>query len=433
MRAALVSATSLAALLAFEVGLDVAIDAQSARAQTFSVENPLNFGNVLLSTIANGTTVSMGETVTNGAVSATNTFTFPAVATSPFSGSQVTYSVKGSGNTTLHHYTFTPTSIGSYSTTATIKSGSSSLPFTLVGNAVAPRASITLNPYARIGGGAQTIAAITVSNSGDGDLSSGGSTNAAAQLKGSIGAISGSVFTRSGSTTTFSLNDSNYSGPGTASTTAAFNYVYTPTLRGPGGRGSLTIALTNGNSNGTNTPTVSTVTLTGTGVGPTYESKINGTTFSNSTNVGHNTIAAGTISAGTSKAGATATTTITVSNISTDPGAASLTDLTLESFALSGTNAADFGIVSFALSTIAENTSVTVTLDFSGPTVGNYNADLALTTDEGASLGAVGAVFNYVLAANVPEPATVLTFGVGLAGLGWARRRRAKRVASPVG
>jgi hypothetical protein len=433
MRAALVSATSLAALLAFEVGLDVAIDAQPARAQAFTVQNPLNFGNVLLSTISNGTTVSMGETVTNGAVSATNTFTFPAVATSPFSGSQATYSVKGSGNTTLHHYTFTPTSIGSYSTTAAIKSGSSSLPFTLVGNAVAPRASITLNPYARVGGGAQTIAAITVSNSGDGDLSSGGSTNAAAQLNGSIGAISGSVFTRSGSTTTFSLNDSNYSGPGTATTTAAFNYVYTPTSRGPGGTGSLTIALTNGNSNGTNTPTVGTVTLTGTGVGPTYESKINATTFSNSTNVGHNTIAAGTISTGTSKAGATATTTITVSNISTDPGAASLTDLTLESFALSGTNAADFGIVSFALSTIAENAAVTVTLDFSGPTVGNYNADLALTTDEGASLGAVGAVFNYVLAANVPEPATVLTFGVGLAGLGWARRRRAKRVAAPVG
>jgi hypothetical protein len=27
----------------------------------------------------------------------------------------------------------------------------------------------------------------------------------------------------------------------------------------------------------------------------------------------------------------------------------------------------------------------------------------------------------------IPEPATVLTFGMGLAGLGWARRRRAKR------
>jgi PEP-CTERM motif-containing protein len=48
-------------------------------------------------------------------------------------------------------------------------------------------------------------------------------------------------------------------------------------------------------------------------------------------------------------------------------------------------------------------------------------------------LGGAGAVFNYILSANVPEPATVLTFGVGLAGLGWARRRRAKRIAAPVG
>ena len=52
MKAALVSATSLAALLAFEVGLDVAIDAPRASAQTFTVENPLNFGNVLLNTLA---------------------------------------------------------------------------------------------------------------------------------------------------------------------------------------------------------------------------------------------------------------------------------------------------------------------------------------------------------------------------------------------
>lgn len=128
------------------------------------------------------------------------------------------------------------------------------------------------------------------------------------------------------------------------------------------------------------------------------------------------------------------TVAITVSNISADPGAATLTDLTLENFTLSGTNAADFSVTGFTTNTLlAEAASVTVMLDFSGPTIGAYNADLAFTTDEGAALNGAGAVFNYILTANVPEPATVLTFGVGLAGLGWARRRRAKRTAAPVG
>jgi hypothetical protein len=446
MRAALVSATSLAALLAFEVGLDVAIDAQPARAQaTFGVSSQtLNFGYVLLNS-SGGTTASLTETVTN-LYSRHNTITFPG-ATSPFSGAQSIVTLSNTVGSTVSAakvYTFSPTvtssTIAGPSDVVTISASHSGgvsgtpVPVTLTGVAVAPVAGITLNPYARVGGGAQTIAAITVSNAGDGDLSPGGSTNTAAQLKGSIGAISGSVFTRSGSTTTFSLNDSHYSGSGTATTTAAFNYVYTPTSRGTGGTGSLTIALTNGNSNGTNTPTISTVTLTGTGVGPTYQSSIHGTTFSNSTNVGHNTVAAGTISTGTGKAGATSTVAITVSNISADPGAATLTDLTLENFTLSGTNAADFSVTGFTTNTLlAEAASVTVMLDFSGPTIGAYNADLAFTTDEGAALNGAGAVFNYILTANVPEPATVLTFGVGLAGLGWARRRRAKRTAAPVG
>ena len=62
MKAALVSATSLAALLAFEVGLDVAIDAHPARATSFIVEQPiLNFGVVLLNSSV--TTSVMTETV----------------------------------------------------------------------------------------------------------------------------------------------------------------------------------------------------------------------------------------------------------------------------------------------------------------------------------------------------------------------------------
>ena len=100
----------------------------------------------------------------------------------------------------------------------------------------------------------------------------------------------------------------------------------------------------------------------------------------------------------------------------------------MESFALSGTNASDFSVTGFNTDAVlAEAQSVTVTLDFSGPTVGSYNADLTFTTDEGVALGAAGAMFSYVLAAKIPEPATMVTFAVGLAGLGWARRRRAAR------
>jgi hypothetical protein len=33
-------------------------------------------------------------------------------------------------------------------------------------------------------------------------------------------------------------------------------------------------------------------------------------------------------------------------------------------------------------------------------------------------------VFSYALSAKIPEPATMITFGMGLAGLAWARRRR---------
>jgi hypothetical protein len=441
MKAALVSATSLAALLAFEVGLDVAVDARPAMAATFAVTpGNNNFGYVLLSTLGSASTAVV-ETVTNE-TSSKNTITIPALSSSPFSGSALNhvFSASSSGASTTNSYTFAPTVTGIYKATVTVtstitsgaSSGSTTAAITLSGQAVAPVASIVLNPYARVGGGAQTIAAITVSNVGDGDLVS--STLSTAQLRGSIGAISGSVFTRSGSTSTFSLNDSNYGtgtgGTGTATTSATFNYVYTPTARGAGGTGSLTISFTNGNPNGTNKPTVVAVTLTGQGVGPTYESNIKGSVFSNTTVTGHTTVAAGTIATGAYKTGTTTSMVITLSNASTDPngGNSSLTNLTLESDSITGANASNFSIVGFTTNTVlGEAGVVDVTLDFSGSTMGSYTANLAFTTDQGFGLGGVGAVFNYVLTANIPEPATVVTFGMGLAGLGWARRKRAAR------
>jgi len=371
------------------------------------------------------TSATLLETITNGASSGANTITFPSVATSPFSGTEVTYSVSLANQTTLHHYTFAPTSIGAYSTSATIFAGSNKATFTLEGNAVAPVASIAVSPlYARIGGGATTIAAITVSNAGNGDLYS--NTSLAAQLQGSIGTPSGSVFT--GTASSFTLNDSNYTGSGTATTTAAFSYVYTTATTRTPTTASVTVSLANGSSN-TNAAGTSVVTLTGQGVGPAFQSKFGSTTYSNSTNVGNNTLTAGTIAFASSKPGATVTTMVTLSNVSTDPGSASLTDLTLKSFNLSGPQAADFSVLGFTTNTVlAEAQSVTVALDFSGATVGNYDADLSWSTDQGAALGGNGAVYTFLLDPwVVPEPATIVTFGMGLAGLGWVRRRRNAR------
>lgn len=423
MRASLASATSLAALLAFEVGVDVAINAPPARAASFTAENPLNFGDVLLNPTG-GTTATLFETITNG-VSTANTITFPSVTASPFSGTGVTYTVTGTGATTIHSYTYSPTVTGGSSVLATLSSGATQQTVTLEGTAVAPVQNTTVSAFGAVRiGTTATIAAITVSNAGDGDLAS--NTLSTAQLRGSIGAASSSVFTGGGGT--FSLNDSHYTGAGTATTTAAFSYTYAPTSHTTADSATVVASFTNGSSAGTNAAQTLTETLSGQGVGPEFQSKVGTSTYSNSTAVGHVTVSAGTISTGAYKTGTTTSLKVTLSNISTDAGSASLTDLTLESFVLSGANAADFSVVGFTTNTVlAETQSVTVTLDFSGPTVGSYNADLEFTTDEGAALGGSGAVFSYALAASVPEPATIITFGMGLAGMAWSRRRRATR------
>src|SRR5580658_4175543 len=102
MKAALVSATSLAALLAFEVGLDVAIDAHPANAQAFTASPSNLFGYVLLNTSAQATTATAVETVTNG-VAGGNTITFPAVGT-PFSGGATSVALTGLGTTGTNTY-----------------------------------------------------------------------------------------------------------------------------------------------------------------------------------------------------------------------------------------------------------------------------------------------------------------------------------------
>jgi hypothetical protein len=424
MRAALVSATSLAALLAFEVGLDVAIDARPAHASAFTAGTALDFGNMIYVLVS--TTATALETVTNG-VTGKNTITLPGVSNGYFSGAGSVVTVSGSGATAAVAYTFAPLMSGGFGNTFTISSGANAVTVSELGVGVAPFQSTTVGGFGAVRiGTTATVAAITVSNIGDGDLAPGGSTLSMAQLRGSIGAPSGSVFTGSGGT--FSLNDQFYSGSGTATTSAAYTYQYAPTAHTTSDSATVVANFADGSTSGTNAAQTATLTLAGSGVGPEFQSKVGSTTYSNTTAIGNTTIAAGTISTGAYKTGTTTSLQVTLANISTDAGSASLTDLTLENFTLSGASASDFSVVGFTTNTVlAEAQSVVVTLDFSGPTVGNYTADLNFTTDEGAALGGAGAVFSYTLSAKIPEPATLVTFGMGLAGLGWVRRRRARR------
>ncbi len=228
MKAALVSATSLAALLAFEVGLDVAIDAQPARAQTFTATpSPLNFGYVLLNSSV--TTSALAETVSNKLASH-NVVTLDAVATTPFSGPSIVTTLSGTSGTSATAkttYTFAPTVTGAFSASLTISSSNlqgtslSSVTVPMTGTAVAPVQKTILNAATtsnnnqsgttvRIGTTA-TIAALTVSNIGDGYLYNKTATSAQLQVS-SIGVPSGSVFKGTASSS-FQLNDSGTRGP----------------------------------------------------------------------------------------------------------------------------------------------------------------------------------------------------------------------------
>jgi hypothetical protein len=466
MKAALVSATSLAALLAFDVGLDVAIDAHPASAQTFSVTpTSLSFGVVLLNS-SGGTSSVLAQTVSNG-VTGANTVTLPGLtsaAASPFTAAQtsaILTNTTGTGTHTLkNNYTFIPTVTGSFTGTTMTVLGRSitttklgigntvtntvtgSAVLVLSGTAVAPVQKTSLvastttlsgvqsGTTVRIGTTA-TIAALTVANIGNGDIYS--SSSLAAQLQATIGVPSNSVFTGAGSS--FTLNDSHFSPTNTGTSLSVTNYTYAPTAHTGSTADSATVALTfaNGNSAGTNATQTGAVTITGTGVGPAFRGVYNNTTYNNATAIGTSVNNAGTVSLGTQKPGTTVPFSITVSNATGD-AASSLSNLTLNGFSLgtcvvTGCKFDGFSVLSYTTGAITEGNSVVVTLDFSGGLQTYYDADLSFDTDQGATggVGGTGAVFSYLLTANIPEPATIVTFGMGLAGLGWARRRRAAR------
>ena len=330
-------------------------------------------------------------------------------------------------------YVFTPTTQSTSPTTINILSkftnGNSSgsnaaqtVTTTLSGQGVAPvqQLSSTSPVYARAGGSSVT-STVAIKNIGNGNLDTA-VAQGVSNLNGSIGSIIGTNW--SGGVQTFSLQDS---------ASKSFNYTYGPQTRGVSSSGVVSVAFTNGNSDLSNHAQTVPVTLIGNTVGPVFKSTWPGNTDNTPPPNGTSAtkIDFGTVGAGTH------TQTLTLANISTDlnGGDHTLTDLTIESFTITGAGASKFnigGTQSGSLGTVlAEGgASTLVNIGFNSTSSGVYNALLTFVTDQNAAFGAIGDTFSYqltALSAIAPEPASMLLLSVGIGGMLIVRRRRRQR------
>src|SRR6185437_3967257 len=266
--------------------------------------------------------------------------------------------------------------------------------------------------------GTTGAATISISNVGHGDLANGGSSaNSAYNLTGAVGyATTGAGLAANGAPpSSVNLGDA-------ASSTVT--YTYTPLSRGTASS-TATVSFADGKSDGSNAAQTVTATITAQGVGPTFTSVFNGVTDTPTAVAKGATATTGPTISMTVGRNSTATYLLTLENTSTDPGAANLTDLTIESFAFSGADAGSFNSTFTNGTVIHEGDSIVIPITVvGGNTVGPLNSTLTLFTDESAALGGIGDTFTYRLAAAVPEPENLAVFGLGLVGLAGLRRRR---------
>ena len=331
-------------------------------------------------------------------------------------------------------YSFNPTITGAASTTivTTLADGTNAgnvaglVTTTLSGTGVAPIESVssTSGGYVRVG--TSGTAAVVVANTGNGNLAGSGT---AYNLNASVSNALGSGFVSSNSGTVSLASNATASTSSTA--TSTLGYTYSPVSRGASSS-VVTLNFSNGSSNDQNLSQSVAATVTATGVAPVYTSSIQGGTVSNTpTKVANGSIgaASSTISFGSVGNLQSKTVYLDIYNTSADLGG-TLTNLTIEGYSIAGGSTGSFSVSSLSSPrTIAEGGFIVVPITvFGNPGVGALSSNLTIFTDESVGLGGVGDTFTYALSAySVPEPASVLALGAGLAGLASVRRRRVRR------
>lgn len=367
---------------------------------------------------------------------------------SQFSGGTFGVSLQD-GQTQTYSYTFAPTVRGADSATVTgnfVNGSADNLnqshtnAATVYGTGVAPVNSVSsVSPvYARVGGTSAT-ATVTVTNTGDGNLATGG-PDPSSNLQGSVGgAVGPSQWSGSGGT----LNGANglpdaTNGQPLANTSQSYGYTYnsTGTARGTSLSATVSVGLTNGSSDGMNNSQTVNVTLVGETVGPQYQSFLHSAdnTPGKNGNPPTSTIDWGTVG---TKAGPHLE-LMSLVNKSTDPngGNSLLTDLSIESFTITGSDADHYSIGGQQSGTLGDvlqenggHTSLYITFNSLGDGPGSFDdAMLTIMTDEDTTFGGTGNYYEYDLTAATqiatPEPGSLLLVSVGLGGVMMVRRRK---------
>lgn len=368
---------------------------------TFS-NNNLNFGFVLVGTT--GTQTAVVTNTTSPVSSLTGTFggTPGGDEFSPDSASGP-FVINTTGGTATQNYDYSPINRGTDTSSATVNTNGGNGTITMQGTGVAPvnQLSTTNINIGNVRIGTTGNGGVTVNNIGDGNLSGLG---AVSNLNGSVGGATAPEFGGAGGG--LSLPDGG---------SAPFNYTYTPADHGTD-TDSVLAQFTNGHNSGSNQAQNVAVGISGTGVGPEFGASqpVNSTIDFGNVMLGLHTLP------------------LMVSNVTLDSALLgnALVGLTLLSYAITGPDAADFGLAGFTPGTVlspGDDLNLLVQFNAMLP-FGPRNATLTFFTDQNAAFGASGSSFSFNLQANVvPEPSSLVVWGLlgGVtAAATWRRRRR---------
>ncbi|MGE0222915.1 MAG: beta strand repeat-containing protein, partial [Acetobacteraceae bacterium] len=318
MKSSLASATSVFALLVFETGRVVApvltvgaaagalLEPSAAFANTISVSpsNTIDIYDLVGSALVGSATITVTGSDTGGTSSTlqnSNTISSGESAAG-FAGSGIATTTVpgGQSRTATATYTFDRATTGTATAKVSFKmNGATTQSVTLVGQGVAPVADLTGGTVTNILVGQSASVAVTVSNTGNGNLamlSNSGVTASLSNLNGTIGSASSGLFTGGGSS--ISIGD-------TSSTTV--NYIFTPTQTGTA-TATVLGAFTNGTTNKNAAGTL-TATLTGNGVAPVADVSVSNTPITSAGGA-----VAGTGNVGNVLVGESVAVTVTVNN-----------------------------------------------------------------------------------------------------------------------